>query len=179
MPVLTPSSEEIRLYECTILLPTTLSEKELANALHAVEQIFEEKGATYVAKDVWGRQGLAYPIRRQREGQYVVYVYELKPEHVQAVDTAIRLEKSVLRHLVVKVPKHYEFTTFAERTQRWSAEEEKAEQEQEHRREEMLKQKIIQRAAKAAPAKEAPKSAEKVDIEKRLGDIISDEDLKL
>jgi len=182
MPVLTPSTEEARIYECIVLFSLQLSEKEYAQALASIEQIFEEKGGKKLAKDVWGKQGLAYPIKKQTEGQYVVYLYELSPESAQAIDAALILEKPVLRHLLVKIPKHYEFVTFAERASAWAKEKENEVQEKEKEREETLKQKMIHRAAKAAPPKEASKPLVPDaggSLEEKLGEIISDEDLRL
>ena len=182
MPVLTPSTEEARIYECIVLLSMQLSEKEYAQAIASVEQLFDEKGGKRLAKDVWGKQGLAYPIEKQSEGQYIVYLYELRPENAQAMDAALILEKPVLRHLLVKIPKHYEFVTFAERASAWEKEKENEVQEKEKEREETLKQKMIHRASKAAPAKEESKRLTPEaggSIEEKLGEIISDEDLHL
>ena len=194
MTVLTPSSasaeaiadrsEDLCIYECTILLPVTLSEKEEGQTLAAIEQLFTEKGGKLLHKDLWGRHGLAYPIRKQREGKYIVYVMELQPGNVQALEAQIRLEKGVLRHLLVKVPDRYEFTSFAMRSERWKKEEEQRAEVHERQREEELKQKIVLRAAKAAPMKETAKTPVVppeggASLEEKLTEIISDEDLKL
>ena len=111
----------------------------------------------------------------------MVYLYELRPENAQAMDAALILEKPVLRHLLVKIPKHYEFVTFAERAAAWAKEKENEVQEKEKEREETLKQKMIHRAAKVAPVKEERKSIapEEGALEEKLGEIISDEDLHL
>ena len=177
-------SEDLCIYECTILLPTTLSEKEEGQTLAAIEQLCTEKGGKILHKDFWGRHGLAYPIRKHREGKYVVYVVELPPGAVPALGAQMRLEKSVLRHLLVKTPEHYEITSFAARAERWKKEQEQHAEVRERQREEELKQKIVHRAARAAPVQEAPKvptapPEESVSLEEKLTEIISDEDLKL
>lgn len=181
-PTLTPSTEEARIYECIVLLSMQLSEKEYTQAIAAIEQLFEEKGGKRLKKDVWGKQGLAYPIEKQSEGQYIVYLYELPPESAQAIDAALLLEKPVLRHLLVKIPKQYEFVTFAERKAAWEKEKENEVQEKEKEREETLKQKMIHRAAVSAPPKEEKKRVApeaEGSLDEKLGEIISDEDLRL
>jgi small subunit ribosomal protein S6 len=180
MPTFTPSSDEVRLYETVVLLPVTLSEKELKEATSEVEDIFTERGGKKLHKDEWGRQGLAYPIRKHREGQYIVYLFELAPSSLSSVDAALRLEKNVLRHLVVKVPKNYEVSTFAERFDAWEKDQERAKEQEEKDREEAVKQKLAKRPVCAAPPPAAPSTpADGASIEEKLGEIISDEDLKL
>jgi small subunit ribosomal protein S6 len=172
----------VRLYEAIVLLPVTLTEKELQETTEEVEQVFTERGGKRLFKDAWGRQGLAYPIRKHREGQFLVYLFELSPSTLRAADSALRLEKNVLRHLIVKVPKNYEVTTFAERFESWQKDQERAKEQEEKEREEAVKQKIAKRPVRAAPEKAPASSATPTDgaaFEEKLGEIISDEDLKL
>lgn len=181
MVVFTPTSETVRLYEVIILLPN-LSEGDLLQALRSMELLFTEKGGKQLHKDPWGRQGLAYRIRGHQEGQYVVYLYELSPDSMQAIDAALRLEKGVLRHLLVKVPKHYDVTTFAERFALWKKEEEQQKVLQESKQEEAMKWRIAQRTAKAAAPKVELKPGAPVEgkaLEEELSKLISDEDLHL
>ncbi len=181
--ILTPQAEGARIYECMVLLTMNLSEKEHTNALHSLEQIFEEKGGKKLQQDSWGRHGLAFPIKGQREGQYMVYLYELPQGAAQGIDATLLLEKPVLRHLLVKIPKQYEFTSFADRQAAWEKEKEQETQKREQEREEVLKQKIVHRATKALPVKEVPPltlpQVEGGSLEEKLTELISDEDLHL
>lgn len=192
MPVFAPSSafaeasadksDEVRLYETIVLLPTTLTETELRETTVEVEQVFTERGGKRLFRDSWGRQGLAYPIRKHKEGQFLVYLFELSPAELKGAESALRLEKNVLRHLVVKVPKNYEATTFAERFEAWQKEQECAKEEEQREREEAVKQKIARRPARAAAEKApAPPAtpADEAALAEKIGEIISDEDLKL
>ena|SRR3989338_3404428 len=183
MTTLTPQREDTRIYECMVLLSLQLTEKELSNALQAIEQLFEEKGGKKLERDLWGRQGLAFPIKLQREGQYAVYLYELPTGAAPAIDAALLLEKPVLRHLLVKIPKHYEFVSFAGRAAAWEKEKEELAREHEKEREEAVKQRIVQRTVKPAAAKVPPPpvtpEGEGGSLDEKLGELISDEDLHL
>lgn len=182
MPSLTPTREDSRIYECMVLLSLQLTDKELTNALLSIEQLFEEKGGKKLERDLWGRQGLAFPIKQQREGQYAVYLYELPMKSAQAIDAALLLEKPVLRHLLVKIPKHYEFISFAGRVAAWEKEKEELALEHEREREEAVKQRIVKRSA-VPPASKQPSTAapqaEGGTLDEKLGELISDEDLHL
>jgi small subunit ribosomal protein S6 len=178
-----PSSEETRIYEALVLLPMDVAGPALTEEMANIEQLFAEKGGKPLYKEDWGRQGLAYPVKRHREGRFVLFVYELPPSAAPVLEAALRLERGVLRHLLVRVPEHYAFTTFTERMEQWRKEEEKHTQAEEAMREERLKQRIVRRAARVAPpppeTSTAPSAVEGAQLEAELGKLISDEDLHL
>jgi len=178
-----PSSDTVCLYECLVLLPLELADHALQQEVASIEQLFSEKGGKLLHKEDWGRQGLAYPIRKHREGRFVLFVYELPPDAAPALDAALRLEKGILRHLLTKTPKHYALMTFTERTETWHIEQERSAQKEEESKEERLKQRIVKRAMKVIPpasGNTAPEEEVKsVQLEEELGKIISDKDLHL
>ena len=50
--------------------------------------------------DVWGRRKLAYTIRKQREGQYVLMDTVMSPAFSAELERNIRYLEPVLRYLV-------------------------------------------------------------------------------
>ena len=94
-----------RVYECCVLLPFPLSQKEEKDTLQEIEGYFEEAGAKQMAKDVWGRRGLAYAIEGRAEGTFVVYHYEMDPSKVKEINEQLKISTTVLRHLLIKPPK--------------------------------------------------------------------------
>jgi small subunit ribosomal protein S6 len=192
MTVFTPSTEDVRLYEVMVLLPLDLSEEEFQLTLQNVEELVEERGGKQLHRDIWSRRGLAYPIRKHREGRYVVYIYELSPGNIREVDAALRIERGVLRHLIVKPPKHYDVVNYEERFQAWQRERVEQARAAERAREEEIKRQIVKRAAAPIPEparvlegkekeKEGVKGVElqKPELEQELQKLISDEDLHL
>ena len=178
---------EARLYELCLLYPNNISQKEEADLLKEVEELFEEPGGVQVSKDLWGRRGLAYPIKKHDEGRYAIYHYQIDPEEIKEIDTALRIMPNVLRHLIIKPPKGYIIEKYSEKYEQWLKDRENEEVEKEAAKEEALKKKITEKARKevekskkagAAPAEEAaPVEEEKIteEIEK----LISDDDLDI
>ena len=74
---------ETKVYEICVLIPFPLNQKEEQEIQKAVEGLIEEHGGKQVAKDVWGRRGLAYRIKGYDEGNYIVYYYELDPNNLK------------------------------------------------------------------------------------------------
>ncbi len=46
---------------------------------------------------------MAYPIRKQREGQYMLYKMQLNPEKVVELEHNMSLVESVMRYMTIKL----------------------------------------------------------------------------
>jgi ATPase subunit of ABC transporter with duplicated ATPase domains len=137
-----------------------------------------------IAKDAWGQRGLAYPIRKNREGNFVIYYYELSPAKVKEIDRQLRILPNVLRHLVVKPPKHYEIVRYAERYEQWLKERSAAEETRQKEEERRLQKKVAERAKIQAKRvetkkKEITSTLEESDLTQKLEELISDDTLGL
>lgn len=182
MPAYTPQSEDTRLYEICVLYPYPLPQKEEHELLKGVEEIFDEVGAKQVAKDNWGRRGLAYKIGGFTEGNYIVYHYDMDPSKLKEVDNALSILKGVLRHIVVKPPKHYQITTFSEMYGKWKETETAAEEQRKKVREEQLQKKVVEKAKASAKKTETErrKPAEKTnagDVTQQIDKLISSDNI--
>lgn len=186
MPTLTPSSEDTRIYEIAILYPFPLGQKEEQDLVKGIEELFTEAGAKLVFKDAWGRRGLAYKIGGYTEGNYIIYYYDMEPSKLKEIDTQLRIMKGVLRHMMVKPPKHYVVSSFAENYQKWLDSERVAGERALQEKEEKLKKQVVDKAAKKVtkPAtkkvEEAPaKPVTKEDITQSVDKLLSDTDLSI
>lgn len=115
-------TEDATLYELCVLAPYPLTQKEEQTVWKEVEALFDEVGAKVTFKDVWGRRGLAYKIGGFAEGAYVIYMVEMGPSKVRELDKQLRILKNVLRHLIVKPPKHYKPIKYSELYTKWEEE---------------------------------------------------------
>lgn len=186
MPSLVPTSEDTRIYEWCILYPYPFGQKEEAELLRDIEALFTEVGAKQVAKDKWGRRGLAYSIGGFKEGNYVVYYYEMDPSKVKEVDVQLRIMKGVLRHLFIKPPKNYQIVEYSEAYQQWLKDREQIGEQRAREREEKLKEQVARKAKRQAkmadekkkeqPAKPAISSK---DLTEKLDKLISDDKVDL
>jgi small subunit ribosomal protein S6 len=62
-----------------------------------------EAGGSVDKVDIWGRRRLAYQIRKQREGQYVLLNVTLDPQSTSDLERNIRYLEPVLRHMLSAV----------------------------------------------------------------------------
>ena len=50
----------------------------------------------------WGKRRLAYTVKDQREGHYVVAEFDLDQPRVQEVDRLLKISDTVFRHMLVR-----------------------------------------------------------------------------
>lgn len=184
-PTLKPSTDELRLYEIAVLLPADLNDKEKREAINGVEDIFKEKDIKVLHTDEWKKIGLAYRIKGNTHGQYIIFYAEGSPGAIKELDAPIRFEKNVLRHLIVKLPVPYEIVDWTAHYAEWKESKEKEVEERVKEQEEEKKRKIIQRATKKSPIKKVPseekepEAVEEAELEEKISELVSDEDLNL
>jgi small subunit ribosomal protein S6 len=92
-----------KLYELMVLtVPSQAStESGSTSAKDVVEGLITKLSGTIVTCDEWGERFLAYDIKKHDRGLYFLYQIELNPAKVLSLDTKLRLEPTVLRHLLL------------------------------------------------------------------------------
>ena len=62
-----------------------------------------EAGGKINKVDPWGKRRLAYPIRKQNEGQYFFLLIEMDPISVAEIERSLRFLEPVMRFLITAV----------------------------------------------------------------------------
>lgn len=91
----------MRDYEMVALFPTGEGEDLNAALVERVATLVGDHGGKMTEVHHWGRRRFAYPIRKLREGYYVLFKFKLEAERAAGLENAIRLEREILRHLTV------------------------------------------------------------------------------
>lgn len=93
----------MRNYELVCILQPDLDETAFKEAVERVKSWISEAGGNIVKEDVWGKRKLAYLIRKQREGQYVLLNISLPAEATRELERNIRFLEPVMRHMLTAV----------------------------------------------------------------------------
>ena len=149
-----------------------------------MEEIFTEAEAKQLLRDAWGRRGLAYPIKKQTEGNFIVFYFEMDPQKLKEVNRQLGILPNLLRHLVVKPPKGYEVVKYSEHFEQWLKDRATAVETQRKEEETRLQRKVVAKAKIQAKRTEAKKkevtsTLEEADLSKKLDELISDDTLGL
>ena len=93
----------LRTYELVYIVTPEASEEQIASIHEQVEQTTQRMGGSLSKTENWGRRKLAYEIKRQKEGVYVLEVIEGTGELMKELDRRLKVVDQVIRHLVVRV----------------------------------------------------------------------------
>jgi small subunit ribosomal protein S6 len=112
-----------RVYEVLFIADSNLGEPEVDALAALVQGYIEKEGAKIQKVEKWGKKRLAYLVRRQREGSYVLLVAEGKAEMVKEVERRLRVTDGVIKFMTVRVDE--ELRKAERRKARRAADEEK------------------------------------------------------
>ena len=96
-----PEEAELRKYEVMLILPPEADDKVLQGVTDRISQVLEAQGGKVGTVNKWGKRRLAFVIRHQSEGFYVVAEFEAEPETVKELDRVLALVDDVIRFKVV------------------------------------------------------------------------------
>lgn len=91
----------MRDYELVIIVTPEIDETATAEVVEKVKSWITEVGGSIESFEEWGRQKLAYLIRKNKEGQYYLFNLKLEPTAVATLERNFRLQESILRFLII------------------------------------------------------------------------------
>jgi small subunit ribosomal protein S6 len=89
-------------YELVFILNANLSEDDFTRVLGKVNDQITKLGGTITETNQWGKRRLAYPIKKQAEGNYVLEKVQIKQTVLKELDANLKLSEDVLRYLFVR-----------------------------------------------------------------------------
>jgi small subunit ribosomal protein S6 len=93
----------LRDYELVFVVSPEVGDEGLPATVDRVHGFIQEHGGDVKQVDQWGRRRLAYPIKRQTEGFYVITHISIEPNELRALEGNLDLAEDVLRHLVTRL----------------------------------------------------------------------------
>ncbi len=164
-------------YEMLFILPARKSQEELEQSIQSIFQIVEKAGGKVTKKEVFAKQRLSYPIKKEQQGVYILSEFDMEQAKLSGVDHDLRLLPDLLRHQIVKLQVKSPERLEEERQLKERIASRRVAQTEKARQEEVAKE--TQEALETQ--KKDEKKTEKVDIEeldKKLEEILDDPLLK-
>jgi len=91
-------------YEILVIFDPRLTDEEVAALLIKLQENLKTLGAEVGKGESWGKRRLAYDIRKQREGTYVVVEFSAVPAVVKEFERQLGLNEQILRFLTTRIP---------------------------------------------------------------------------
>jgi len=93
----------MREYELVFIVHPDLDDLAFKDIVEKVKSWITEAGGSVSKVDLWGKRKLAYSIRKQREGQYVLLKTQYIPSFGTQLEHNLRFLEPILRFLIVAV----------------------------------------------------------------------------
>ncbi len=90
----------MRNYELVFIVHPDLDDTAFKDITQKVSGWITEAGGVITKTDIWGKRRLAYPIRKQKEGQYVLLQLQLNPNFGVTLERNLRFQEQVLRFML-------------------------------------------------------------------------------
>jgi small subunit ribosomal protein S6 len=93
----------MRRYEQIYILRPSLSEDQITAVIENANQVVLGEDGAIIAVNRWGMRKLAYPIKKEPQGYYVLCDFAGTPGAVAEIERKFRIDDSVLKYLTVKL----------------------------------------------------------------------------
>ncbi len=90
----------MREYELVFIVHPDLDETATNEVVEKIKGWITEAGGSVNKVDPWGKRQLAYPIRKQNNGQYFLLNIQIAPSFVTELERNLRFLEPVMRFLI-------------------------------------------------------------------------------
>ena len=91
----------MRKYE-VIFIIRSMEEEATVAVIDKFTKLIAANGGTITKEDRWGKRRLAYEIKKEVEGFYVLFYVTCEPACVAEVDRVMKITDEILKHMIVR-----------------------------------------------------------------------------
>jgi small subunit ribosomal protein S6 len=91
------------LYECVFIARNDVTQQQVETIAEQMAGVVGDGGGEVRKREYWGLRGLAYRIKKNRKGHYMLLGVNAPPAAMQEVERQLRLNEDVLRSLTIRV----------------------------------------------------------------------------
>lgn len=93
----------MRIYEELFIVRADATEEEVEPVIDLVKNVVTQAGGTIDKTEKWGTRKLAYRVKKQNEGQYVLVQFTAAAETVKELERRLRVSDLVIKFLTVRI----------------------------------------------------------------------------
>lgn len=94
------------LYECVFIARQDVSAAQVDGLVETFQNVITESGGTIGKTENWGLRTIAYKIKKNRKGHYVLMNIDAHSDAVLEMERQMRINEDVLRYLTLRVDEH-------------------------------------------------------------------------
>ncbi len=90
-------------YESVLIARQDLGASQINTIVSVLSEVIKKEGGEVVKVDNWGLKNLAYRIKKNRKGYYVLLNIVAPAKAVAEYERLVRLNEDIIRYMTVKV----------------------------------------------------------------------------
>jgi small subunit ribosomal protein S6 len=91
------------LYECVFIARNDITQQQVDAIADQITTVLTEQGGEVKKREYWGLRGLAYKIKKNRKGHYMLLGIEATPAAMQEAERQLGLNEDVLREMTLRI----------------------------------------------------------------------------
>ena len=91
------------LYETVLIARNEVTQQQVEAVADAIAVQLEAEGGSVKKREYWGLRGLAYRIKKNRKGHYMLLGLDAPPASINEMERQLGLNEDVLRFMTVRV----------------------------------------------------------------------------
>lgn len=93
----------MNIYENIVILNAALPDEEINSSISKIKDIIVNSGGELLKTDMWGRKKLAYEIKKQDKGFYVLLTFKTDPSTIKKLEELYKVFDPVIKYMVIKL----------------------------------------------------------------------------
>lgn len=90
-------------YETVFIARQDISTTQVDSLADNFTRTIEDQGGQIAKREVWGLRPLAYRMKKQRKGHYVLFNIDAPAPAVHEMERQMRINEDILRHMTIRV----------------------------------------------------------------------------
>ena len=127
----------MRYYELIYIINSNVERKKVDQVMKDIGERLETAGSKLINHTVWGKKKLAYPMKRNTYGTYILVHYSGGDnEKLREFDSWLKLSGLAIRHMIVKLDKKPEVVeSFSEKESEDDSDKKKLDKKEDEKKE--------------------------------------------
>ena len=97
--------EPMPYYESVIIARQDMSGTQVEALADQLAAVVEERGGSIAKREHWGLKNLAFRMKKNRKGHYVMFDLDAPSDAIQEMERQMRLSEDVLRYMTIRIEK--------------------------------------------------------------------------
>ncbi len=98
----------MRTYETIFIVHPDVAGDAYTATVDKFKGILADQGAEILKVDEWGARKLAYPVKKQNRGSYVLVVYQAGPTVIAEFERRMRIDENIIKFQTVHLEKGFQ-----------------------------------------------------------------------